>query len=517
MHMNLTPIDWIILAVYLIGCIGAGLWMRRFVRGVEDFAIAGRVVNTYLGIASLAATEMGLVTVMYTAQLGFVKGFAGATIGVIMGAAMFFVGWSGFVIARLRRAGVMTIPELFEKRFGKRVRWLAGFFVAAGGLLNMGIFLRLGGDFLVGATGMPPQYLAWVMTVLLALVLLYTVMGGMLSVLMTDYLQFLIVGIGLVVTSILVIHDIGWSNLVNGLWAAHTNLNSAVPLASHPFNPVDKTNFGWGYVLWQIAFQIAVVTTWQTTISRVLATKDEATARRVYTRTAFYFVGRFGLPGLWGAAALVYFSNHGGLPAELKALPSDVSSLRAMPAYLSRVLPPGLLGLVIASMIAAEMSTVSGYMLTWATVIYNDLIVPCQKKPHTRAQNLFITRCIVVGIGVFLLFFGLWYQFKGDIWTFLAVTGTIYLASVFTLLVAALYWPGASTAGAIAALILGAVGPITFLVMNMTVAKEKQIPAAVRGGGVVRVGVFGDDIWLIAVARQTGAGRIERPTEVAHG
>ena len=74
MHINLTPIDWIILAVYLVGCMGAGLWMRRFVKGVEDFAIAGRAVNTYLGIASLAATEMGLVTVMYTAQLGFTRG-----------------------------------------------------------------------------------------------------------------------------------------------------------------------------------------------------------------------------------------------------------------------------------------------------------------------------------------------------------------------------------------------------------------------------------------------------------
>lgn len=470
MHINLTLIDWIILAVYLIGCMGAGLWMRRFVKGVEDFAVAGRVVNTYLGIASLAATEMGLVTVMYTAQLGYTKGFAGATIGVIMGAAMFFVGWSGFVIGRLRRAGVMTIPELFEKRFGKKVRWLAGFFVAAGGLLNMGIFLRLGGDFLVGATGMPPKYLAGVMTVLLVLVLLYTVLGGMLSVLMTDYLQFLIVGMGVVVTSILVIRDIGWANLVNGLWTAHAGTGGSVALPSNPFNPLDKSSFGWGYVLWQIAFQIAVVTTWQTTISRVLATKDEATAKRVYVRTAFYFVGRFGLPGLWGAGALVYFANHGGLPAGL-------TDMTAMPAYLSKVLPPGLLGLVIAAMIAAEMSTVSGYMLTWATVIYNDLIVPCQKKPHTRAMNLLITRSIVLGIGVFLLFFGLWYQLPGNAWDFLAVTGTIYLASVFTLLVAGLYWPQASSAGAIAALVLGAIGPITFLL----VGKEKEIPAEVAG------------------------------------
>jgi SSS family solute:Na+ symporter len=474
MHINLTPIDWIILAVYLVGCMSAGIWMRRFVKGVEDFAIAGRVVNTYLGIASLAATEMGLVTVMYTAQLGFEKGFAGATIGVIMAAAMFFVGWSGFVIARLRRAGVMTIPELFEKRFGKKVRWLAGFFVAAGGLLNMGIFLRLGGDFLVGATGMPTEYLRVVMTVLLVLVLLYTVLGGMLSVLMTDYLQFLIVGLGVVVTSVLVIHDIGWSNLVNGLWSAHTDANSAVSLAAHPFNPVDKSCFGWGYVLWQIAFQIAVVTTWQTTISRVLATKDETTARRVYMRTAFYFVGRFGLPGLWGAGALVYFANHGGLPKGL-------DSMTAMPAYLNHLLPAGLLGLVIAAMIAAEMSTVSGYMLTWATVIYNDLLVPCLKTPLTREANLFITRGIVFAIGVFLLFFGLWYKLPGNAWDFLAVTGTIYLASVFTLLVAGLYWRGASSAGAIAALVLGAIGPTTFLIVNANVPKDQQIPAALAG------------------------------------
>ena len=155
--MTLTLLDWTIIVVYLVGCMAAGIWMQRFVRGVEDFAIAGREMDVNLGIASLAATELGLVTIMYTAELGFRQGFAGATIGVIMALAMFFVGRTGFIIAPLRRAGVITIPELFEKRFGKKVRWLAGLFVVLGGVLNMGIFLRLGGDFLVHATGMPPS------------------------------------------------------------------------------------------------------------------------------------------------------------------------------------------------------------------------------------------------------------------------------------------------------------------------------------------------------------------------
>src|ERR1051325_11470937 len=157
--MTLTPIDWLIIVVYLGGCMVAGIWMRRYVEGVDDFAVAGREMDVNLGIASLAATELGLVTIMYTAQLGFEKGFAGAVIGAIMALAMYAVGKTGFVLEPLRQAGVITIPELFEKRFGVKVRWLAGLFVVLGGLLNMGIFLRLGGEFLVNAAGVPANSL----------------------------------------------------------------------------------------------------------------------------------------------------------------------------------------------------------------------------------------------------------------------------------------------------------------------------------------------------------------------
>src|SRR6266446_7237766 len=477
--MHLAPIDWIIIVVYLVGCMAAGIWMRRFVRGVEDFAVAGRAMDLNLGIASLAATELGLVTVMYTAQLGFTNGFAGATIGVLMAVAMYLVGCTGFVIGPLRRAGVMTIPELFQRRFGVKVRWLAGLFVVLGGVLNMGIFLRLGGEFLVAATGMPAAWLEWVMTALLGMILLYTVLGGMLSVLVTDYLQFIVKGAGIVVTSILVIWSLGWKNIVTGLWVGFegTMAGTGQVLKAHPFNPFHSTNFGWGYLIWQLMFQIAVVTTWQTQISRVLSSKDDVTARKMYRRTAFYFVGRFALPGLWGAAALVYFTQHGGLPQELQALPANEASLRATPAFLGIILPTGFIGLLLAAALAAEMSTDSGYLLTWATVIYNDLIMPCVKRPVSQARRLLITRGLVLGIGLFLLFYGLWYQLPGNAWDYLAVTGNIYLASVFTLLVAALYWQRATAQGAYAALVLGAIGPITFLVVNMAVMKAREFSA----------------------------------------
>ena len=488
--MTLTLLDWIIIVVYLAGCMTAGIWMRRYVRNVEDFAVAGREMDVNLGIASLAATELGVVTLMYAAQLGYEKGLAGATIGVLTAAAMFLVGRTGFVIQPLRAAGVMTIPELFQKRFGTKVRWLAGFFVVLGGVLNMGIFLRLGGDFLVHATGMPSKYLEWVMTALLSLVLLYTVFGGMLSVLVTDYLQFLVMGLGIVIVSILVISDVGWTSLINQLWAKY-NAAPAVAghAAAHPFNPFHSSNLGWTYILWMFVFQIAVACTWQTQISRVLASKDEHVAKKIYTRTSFYFVGRFALPVLWGAAAMVYFSNRGGLPA-------GVDSLTAMPVYLSTILPVGIIGLVIAGMLAAEMSTDSGYLLTWATVIYNDLIMPCFKNPLSGKTQLLITRGIVLAIGVFLVFYGLWYQMPGNAWDYLAVTGSIYISSIFTLLVAGLYWPRANSAGAFAALILGALGPLTFLFINYLVttgrlSKALQIAPQLAGAAAFGLSFLG--------------------------
>jgi SSS family solute:Na+ symporter len=477
--MHLALIDWVIIVVYLVGCMAAGIWMRRYVRGVEDFAVAGRAMDLNLGIASLAATELGLVTVMYTAQLGFTNGFAGATIGVLIATAMYVVGRTGFVIGPLRRAGVMTIPELFQKRFGTKVRWLAGLFIVLGGVLNMGIFLRLGGEFLVAVTGMPAHWLEWVMTVLLSMILLYTVLGGMLSVLVTDYLQFIVKGLGIVVTSILVIVSVGWGDLVQGLWQCWTGGagGAGQTLKAHPFNPFHASSFGWGYLAWQFVLAFAATTTWQTQISRVLSARDETTAKRMYRKTAFYFVGRFALPGLWGAAALVYFTQHGGLPESLQGLSANESSLRATPAYLGLLLPTGFIGLLLAAALAAEMSTDSGYLLTWATVIYNDLIAPCVKRPLSAGARLLITRSLVLAIGVFLLFYGLWYELPGNAWDYLAVTGNIYLASVFTLLVAGLYWRRATTKGAYAALVLGAIGPITFLVVNMVVLKAQQLGA----------------------------------------
>ena len=98
-------IDGGIVGLYLVATMVAGIRVRRYVGKVEHFLVAGREVNVYLGIASLAATEFGVITCMYTAENGYKYGFAGATPGVLMALAMFFVGVTGFCIKPLRKAG----------------------------------------------------------------------------------------------------------------------------------------------------------------------------------------------------------------------------------------------------------------------------------------------------------------------------------------------------------------------------------------------------------------------------
>jgi len=471
----MTRFSWVdgsIVGLYLVATMVAGIAVRKYVGKVEHFLIAGREMNVYLGIASLAATEFGVVTCMYTAQNGYDKGFAGATPGILMAAAMLVVGLTGFCVKPLRDAGVMTIPELFEKRFGPRIRWLAGVVIVLGGLLNMGVFLRTGGEFLVLVCGLPMQnaaadagtaagflsahYLEIVMTVLLLAVAVYTILGGMLSVLVTDFLQFVVMSAGLIAVTVLILVNVGWDRMVGAVEAQY---------GTGGFNPFVHKDMGWQYVLFNALLNTAAVLTWQTTIQRLLAAKDTRTGRKIYTGTSFFFVCRFLIPGIWGMAALATVA-----PAAFGG-----NTLHAMPVFLSQFVPAGLMGLLIAAMLAADMSTDSSYMLTWASVIYNDILAPFRKTPWSEKKGLFWNRSIVAIIGVFLLVYGLWYPLKGDLWTYLGVTGTIYLASMSVLLVACCYWKRANSWGAAGAIIFGAVIPSLYLVLEQLPATSEPV------------------------------------------
>src|SRR3712207_2746755 len=183
----------------------------------------------------------------------------------------------------------------------------------------------------------------------------------------------------------------------------------------------------------------------------------------MYTRTSFFYVARSIIPVVWGISALVVLS-----PSELAGNP-----LHAMPKMLAKVLPTGLIGILLAAMLAADMSTDSSYLLGWASVIYNDILVLIHKNSWEQKKAILVNRVLVAAIGIFLLIYGLWYPLKSDLWVYMTLTATIYSVSVSTLLIAACYWKKANSWGAYAAIICGAICPVAFLVLQ-------QVPATTR-------------------------------------
>ena len=124
---NFTTIDWVIVILYPMISVVIGLIVRKYIKNMSDFVCAGRGLGTCLGIATLTGTELGLITVMYSSQKGFTGGFAAFHIALAAGIVTFIVGLTGFFVYRLREMEVMTIPEFYDRRFGRKTR-IFGFF-----------------------------------------------------------------------------------------------------------------------------------------------------------------------------------------------------------------------------------------------------------------------------------------------------------------------------------------------------------------------------------------------------
>ena len=103
--------DWSIVVCYLLSSIVIGLWANRYVGNLSDYLVAGRKLRIRLALATMTGTELGLVTVMYMAELGFIQQYASLYLAFLEAGAVLMIGLTGFVVYRLRDSSIMTIPE----------------------------------------------------------------------------------------------------------------------------------------------------------------------------------------------------------------------------------------------------------------------------------------------------------------------------------------------------------------------------------------------------------------------
>lgn len=449
---NFTWLDWVIVVVYLGITVAIGFYVNRYIANMDDYVVAGRSLRSFVSIATMVGSELGLITVMYAAQSGFTGGFAAFHIGLIAGIVTLLVGLTGFIVVPLRRLGVATIPEFYERRFSRGLRVYGGLILAAAGILNMGLFLKFGAIFLSGLTGMhDPIYINIIMTVLLVLVLGYTILGGMVSVVITDYLQFIVLSIGLLLCCALAVNHLGWGNIIE---------TSRTVYGEAGFNPAHGDGFGWDYIAWMALLGLVGAAVWQTSVMRACATVDLKTVKRMYCWSSIGFLVRFLLPQFLGVCAMVYLFHDSGVHDvffdENGAIIGKAEvTARALPVFLSQILPIGLIGLIGAGMLAAFMSTHDSYLLCWASVLAQDVVSPLVPGGVSTKTRLFLARLFIFLIGAFLLFWGLWFPLGDNLWEYMAVSGGIYFIGATPVLAIGLYWSRTSTVGAYAALTCG--------------------------------------------------------------
>lgn len=391
----MTLLDWVVVIGYLAGTLGIGLYLaRKGARSLTDFFVGGRAIPWWLAATSMAATTFNVDTPLYVAGRVARAGVAGNwewwsfAFGHILMAVL---------LARLwRRAEVLTDLELTELRYAGRpaaaLRATRAFLLAIPfnclsigyGMLAMRKVLTALGV-LDHLPDLPGDERLWVIIPLLVAVLVYTAAAGLWGVVATDFIQYILAMAGAVAVMAFALVEVGGPGaLADGLRAAGKGAHlELVPVGEDALMPI-STFFGYIFIQWW-AFRNS--DGGGMFVQRLSATANEREATRAaHTFNLLNYLVR---TWPWVLVAL----------AALLLLPGLEDPELAYPILMLRYLPPGLLGLAFASMLAAFMSTISTQVNWGASYLVHDLYARFAGETD-QARLIRAARLASVGIAV---------------------------------------------------------------------------------------------------------------------
>ena len=404
----MASIDWFLLVLYLVLTLVLGLWLARRNRGEDDFFVAGRSLSGWLAGASMAATTFSIDTPLYVAGLVGTRGLAGNWEWWSFGLA--HVAMAVVFAPLWRRSGVLTDAAFTELRYGGPVAaWLRGVkaFLLALPVNCIGIgyaFLAL--RKVVEALGIvsgEPAALGisdtvWLMAVVALLVVSYTVAGGLWAVVVNDLLQLVLALAGALAVAVAALHAAGG---MDQLLERLEDLGRPELLSLVPWT-WDGNGMNWleGAGISVPMFTAYLAIQWWSFrrsdgggefIQRMLATRDEQQAR--LAGWVFLVVNYLIRSWLWVVVAL----------SALVLLPAQSDWELSYPALAVELLPPVALGLVVVSLVAAFMSTVSTSVNWGASYLTHDLYQRFLRPNAKSAELLLIgqlTTVLLLVLGV---------------------------------------------------------------------------------------------------------------------
>jgi len=468
-------IDWIIFCTVLLTLGGVALYFKKYVKDVSSFAVAGRKTRIWLGLSNQFSGGLGLVAIAYVGQQGFCHG-AGyiwiALFNSMIGIILF--GIFGFGIQRLRASKAMTSGQYIEMRYSRKLRLVVGLVCGIGGVINMAVFPVTGAKFLCWFLGWPSTFFMWgyefstiaVMTALMiSAAVFFAVACGQVGVIVTDYLQSIIIMAGLFGLFFIIMREVGITNI-------QTTIQEQIGTGG--FNPLNSGKYGWVWLLWVFAAAIWSPFCFGPVISKNASATNPKTVRVMTLLSLIFGQGKNMIMLFLGLGALAVLGHT--LPA---GFDQQTYNLAATPLYLGQITPPILGGLLLSAFIAAFISTNDSYLLSWSVIWVNDFICPLLPFKLSTKHHLFLLRLVIILIGIFLYFFGVLYTIEDSVLEFLLLTGTMWLGGGIAV-VFGLYWKKASTFGAYAAVVVTCILPAVHLILQKTMPSY-EIPAKIAG------------------------------------
>ena len=470
----MAPIDWIILIVYLAATLALGLWLARRNRGEDDYFVAGRRLSGWLAGASMAATTFSIDTPLYVAGIVGTRGLAanwewwGFGLAHVAMAVVFAPLW--------RRSGVLTDAAFTELRYGgPAAAWLRGIkaFLLALPVNCIGIgyaflamrkvveALGIVSDKPIQAAGGLSDTLV-LLIIVAALVLAYTVAGGLWAVVITDFIQLLLALLGAGAVAWAAVHAAGgMQSLLDQLDAlGRPELLSIVPWRW------GSDGFDWigGAGISVSTFLAYLTVQWWSFrrsdgggefIQRMLATKDEQQAR--LAGWVFLVVNYLLRSWLWVIVAL----------AALVLLPDQADWELSYPTLAVQFLPPVVLGLVVVSLVAAFMSTVSTSVNWGASYLTHDLYQRFLRPNASQRELLLVGQLMSVLLLVLGVVTALISDSIGTVFRLVIAIGT----GPGVVLVLRWFWWRINAAAELAAMLCGfVVGLVTSVVPLLQIA-----------------------------------------------
>ncbi|MEN8192888.1 MAG: sodium:solute symporter [Bacteroidota bacterium] len=471
-------IDWSIVVLVLAFLVSGVIISKKYMRSVADFLAAGRTAGRYVVSMSQGMAMLGAISIVGLLELNYVAGFNMNWWRLSEIIVVVAITVSGWVIYRFRQTRALTMAQFFEIRYSRNFRVFAGLLAFFSGIINFGIFPSVGARFFIYFCGIPQSFniagleissYPILMLILLGIALYFVFAGGQIAVIITDFIQGILVNSIFILIVLYFIITIDWETIFITLSQAPENASLV-----NPFKTSHVEDFNvWFFIIGLIGLIYGKLS-WQGTQAYNSSARTAHEAKMGEVLSNWRNIPQWNLFVVF-VPIIAYTVMHSDLfsiasssvQSTLDSIDSEViQNQMRIPLVLAEILPIGLVGAFAAIMLAAFISTHDTYLHSWGSIFIQDIIMPFRKKPFSQEDHIKVLKYSIIGVAVFVFMFSLIFKQSEYIFLFFAITGAIFTGGSGAVIIGGLYWKRGTTAGAWSALITGSVVAVGGIIIH---------------------------------------------------